>query len=73
METHRLCQPMQKDWRGNLIPVTLPDRVAQMYLDMSGEWDLPPLAGISTAPLLSAEGSIRTTDGDNTLRLLWYR
>ena len=57
METHRLCHPMQKDWRANLIPVTLPDRVAQMYLDMSGEWDLPPLAGISTAPLLSRKGA----------------
>ena len=31
--------------------ITLPDRVAQMYLDMAGEWDLPPLAGVSTAPI----------------------
>jgi hypothetical protein len=65
IETHRLCQPMKQDSRGNLIAVTLPDRVAQMYLDMSGEWALPPLAGISTAPLLSADGSIRTADGYN--------
>ena len=34
--------------------MTLPDRVAQMYLDMSGEWHLPPLGGVSTAPLLSS-------------------
>ena len=29
METHRLCQPVKEDSRGRLIPVTLPDRVAQ--------------------------------------------
>jgi hypothetical protein len=53
--------------------VTLPDRVAQMYLDMSGEWALPPLAGISTAPLLSADGSIRTADGYDPRTGLWCR
>jgi putative DNA primase/helicase len=73
METHRLCQPMQKDSRGNLIPVTLPDRVAQMYLDMVGDWRLSPLAGISTAPLLSADGSVRTADGYDPDTGLWCR
>ena len=73
METHRLCQPMQRDLRGNLIPVTLPDRVAQMYLDMVGDWRLSPLAGISTAPLLSADGSVRTADGYDPDTGLWCR
>ena len=39
MEAHRLCQPVKED-KGAHIPVTLPDRVAQMYLDMVGEWSL---------------------------------
>ena len=55
------------------IPVTLPDRVAQMYLDMFGEWGLPPLAGISTAPLLSADGSVRMADGYDPATALWCR
>jgi hypothetical protein len=51
MEAHRLCEPVQRNGQGNLVPVTLPERVAQMYLDMN-DWKLPPLAGISTAPVL---------------------
>jgi hypothetical protein len=73
IETHRLCQPIKEDSRGNLIAVTLPDRVAQMYLDMSGEWRLPPLAGISTAPLLSEDGSVRTAEGYDPGTGLWCR
>src|SRR6266480_3982495 len=42
IEAHRLCQPVKLDFQGEHVPVTLPDRVAQMYLDMSGEWRLPP-------------------------------
>ncbi len=73
IETHRLCQPMREESGGRLIPTTLPDRVANMYLDMSGEWGLPPLAGISTAPLLSSTGSIRTGDGYDPGTGLWCR
>ena len=54
MEAHRLCQPMKINSEGEHVPVTLLDRVSQMYLDMTGEPDLPPLAGVCTAPLLSA-------------------
>src|SRR6516165_10766167 len=57
MEAHRLCQPVKIDADGERVPVTLPDRVAQMYLDMCGEWHLSPLAGVSTAPLLSQDGA----------------
>ena len=73
IETHRLCQPMKEERGGGLTPVTLPDRVAQMYLDMSGEWRLSPLAGISPAPLLSADGSVRTVDGYDPETGLWCR
>src|SRR5215470_8214320 len=42
IEAHRLAQPVKFDPKGERKPITLPDRVAQMYLDMAGEWDLPP-------------------------------
>src|SRR5262249_9236587 len=71
IQAHRLCQPVKVDADGEHVPVTLPDRVAQMYLDMSGEWHLPPLAGVSTAPLLSADGSVRVADGYDPATGLW--
>jgi hypothetical protein len=71
IEAHRLCQPMKVSSDGGHVAVTLPERIAQMYLDMSGEWDLPPLAGVSTAPLLSADGRVRAADGYDPLTALW--
>jgi putative DNA primase/helicase len=71
IEAHRLCQPVKMGSHGERVPVTLLDRIAQMYLDMSGEWDLPPLAGVSTAPLLSADGSVRAADGYDAVTTLW--
>jgi hypothetical protein len=71
IEAHRLCQPVRFDAKGERQPITLPDRLAQMYLDMAGEWDLPPLAGVSTAPLLSADGNVRVADGYDPETALW--
>ena len=71
IEAHRLCQPVKVRSDGKHVPLTLPDRVAQMYLDMAGEWHLPPLAGVSTAPLLSADGSVSATDGYDPVTALW--
>jgi hypothetical protein len=71
MEAHRLCQPVKPDKLGELVPVTLPDRVAQMYLDSAGEWNLRPLAGISLAPLLSRTGELRVAEGYDSETGLW--
>jgi putative DNA primase/helicase len=71
VEAHRLCQPIKYDAEGNRVEITLADRVAQMYLDLVGEWNLPPLAGISTAPLLSDDGSVRAADGYDPKTALW--
>jgi hypothetical protein len=70
MAAHGLCQPVKRDSQGNFVPVTLPDRAAQMYLDMH-DWHLRPLAGISTAPLLASGGSIRTVEGYDSVTGLW--
>jgi hypothetical protein len=44
--------------------VTLPERVAGLALDHLSAWrDLPPLEGITSAPLLSDDGTVRTADG----------
>ena len=70
MEVHHLCRPVKVNQQG-VVPVTLPDRVARMYLDMAGEWGLPSLAGITTAPLLAPDGTVRTADGYDRVTGLW--
>jgi hypothetical protein len=70
-EAHRLCKPVKRGSDGKRVAVTLPERVARMYLDMRGEWNLPPLAGISTAPLLAHDGSIRDAMGYDAASGLW--
>jgi hypothetical protein len=54
---HEHCQPVKWNADGKEVPVTLPDPVAKAYLDL-GQWGVPPLAGITTAPLLRADGTI---------------
>jgi hypothetical protein len=70
IEAHHLCQPVKLDRHGELVAVTLPERVARMYLDM-GEWNLQPLAGITTAPVLAADCSIRDVEGYDPETGLW--
>jgi putative DNA primase/helicase len=70
-EAHRLCRPVRFDAKGDREEITLSERLAQMYLDMKGEWNLPPLAGVSTAPLLSADGNVRVADGYDPETDLW--
>lgn len=71
VEAHRICRPVGHDKKGKLASVTLPDRVARMYLDMNGEWKLPRLAGVTTAPLLSDDGGIRTAIGYDVGTGIW--
>jgi putative DNA primase/helicase len=70
MEAHNICRPC-KPQGDDLVSVTLPERVGRMYLHLSGEWDLPPLAGITTAPVLSADGAVRSTEGYDPESQLW--
>jgi putative DNA primase/helicase len=71
IEAHRRCQPVKVNSHSERVHVTLPDRVAQIYLDMAGEWDLPPLAGVTTAPLLFPDGGVRSDDGYDCETALW--
>lgn len=71
METHRLCQPIKQNGQGHCVAVKLPDYIALMYLGLAGEWNLPPLDGIATSPLLSDDGTIRAADGYDRASNLW--
>lgn len=53
------------------VDVTLPDRVAALYLDLDGRRGLPPLRGIAYAPILSAGGAIHSLDGYDRQTGLW--
>jgi hypothetical protein len=63
IEAHRLSQPIHQNHEGDWVPLTLPDRIARIYLSMVGDWYLPPLSGISTAPLLANNGDVLAADG----------
>ena len=74
-ECHAVARPWTytKARDGELVrqDVTLPDRVARLYLDRRGEWQLRPLDGIASAPLLAADGSARAAEGYDARTRLW--
>jgi hypothetical protein len=47
---HMVCRPYEINAKGSEVDVRLPRWLALMYLDWWGEWDLPLLNGIATAP-----------------------
>jgi hypothetical protein len=67
-EAHNIARPWQ--WVRNRETgelerrdVTLPERVAKLYLDNREKWGLRPLDGITSALLLHPDGTIRTAEG----------
>jgi hypothetical protein len=74
-EAHRIARPWQwvknRDGGMDRRDVTLPERVAKLYLDNRDGWGLRPLDGITSAPLLHADGSIRAADGYDPETRLW--
>ena len=71
MDIHEQCRPIKLTPGGHRTEITLPDRVAKQYLAKRGEWNLRRLAGLCTAPLLRADGSIRTVEGYDRETRLW--
>jgi hypothetical protein len=71
LEAHRVCRPVRRNERREIVETTLPERVAELYLAMAGEWNLPPFNGISCAPLLTNDGGIRVADGYDKATGLW--
>lgn len=74
-ECHAVARPWTytKARDGGLVrqDVTLPDRVARLYLDRRGAWQLRPLDGIASAPLLAADGSARAVEGYDAGTRMW--
>jgi hypothetical protein len=70
-KVHDLRQPAYVKSDGSLSQVTLPERIARMYLEMEGEHSLRPLTGICTSPILAIDGDIRVADGYDDATGLW--
>lgn len=51
--------------------VRLPRTLAEMYLGWQGEWQLPPLNGITRAPLLHDDGTVHVTTGYDPKTGIW--
>jgi hypothetical protein len=68
LEAHKLAQPISAK---TMEPTTLSRRVAELYLSLNGQWNLPALNGVTTAPLLGAGGGIRVADGYDSETGLW--
>jgi hypothetical protein len=74
-EAHKVTRPWR--WRvlrdGSLERenITLPDRVAKLYLDDRAGWGLRPLDGITSAPLVHADGGVRVVQGYDPQTRLW--
>ena len=72
---HTVCRPyalkQQKDGTIKAINVRLPRVFAVMYLDWRGEWRLPLLNGIASAPLLREDGTIFCAQGYDAPSGMW--
>jgi hypothetical protein len=73
-EAHAICRPViETVVKGECViePVTLPHRVAQLFLNLTGQRGLRVLRGICLAPLLSDDGSIRAGSGYDEATGYW--
>jgi hypothetical protein len=72
---HAACRPYvvkaKKDGALYEADARLPRSFAVMYLDWRGEWRLPPLNGIATAPLLQDDGTIQSAEGYHSASGMW--
>jgi hypothetical protein len=75
LETHFACQPFaivkRKGGAWEEQSAQLPLIMARMYLGWQGEWRLPALNGVTTAPILSEDGGISTARGYDPATGLW--
>jgi hypothetical protein len=70
LRAHQVCRPYALKI-GNEVDVGLPSWFALMYLEWSGEWQLPPLNGVASAPLLQEDGTISATEGYDPASGMW--
>ncbi|MGH6803705.1 MAG: hypothetical protein ACREC3_10110 [Methyloceanibacter sp.] len=70
LEAHKVCRPYAFK-KGNAVDVGLPPLFALMYLDWRGEWQLQPLNGVASSPLLLDDGTINSTEGYDPATGMW--
>jgi hypothetical protein len=71
---HSLCRPVKirHGKRGEPTPAPLSNDIARLYLHgLEGQWGLRSFRGITTAPILKDNGSIRTVAGFDRETELW--
>ena len=71
---HQVARPYIVDGRGmdrQEVDVPLPRSIARMYLGWKGEWRLPALNGIASAPLLRDDGTIASGSGYDAATGMW--
>jgi hypothetical protein len=68
---HEVCRPYLVDPRGKRNNVTLPERVAKLYLALNGRWHLRPLHGICGSVLLDNDGGIHAHEGYHAPSGMW--
>jgi len=71
---HTVCRPYvlkEKDGATVEVDARLSRTFAVMYLDWRGEWRLPPLNGIASAPMLEEDGTIQSAQGYDRASRMW--
>jgi hypothetical protein len=72
IRAHEICVPVKRDKKGKSTPIALNDDVAGLYLrGLEGSWGLKPFNGITTAPILDNDGSIRIAKGYDQKSGMW--
>lgn len=75
LEAHKVCRPYKKKMGGegsfSEVDCTIPRNIALMYLSWQGEWNLPVISGIASAPLLTEDGGIHTAEGYDPNTEMW--
>ena len=70
LKAHQVCRPYALK-KGEAVDVGLPSWFALMYLEWWGEWQLAPLNGVASAPLLQDDGTINSTEGYDPASGMW--
>ena len=72
---HEICRPIKlREVKGTIerVPVPLSKDIALLYLNgLEGQWDLRHFRGITTAPILKNDGSLRSATGYVPQTGLW--
>src|SRR5262249_38834346 len=64
---HKYCQPVKRKSASERVEITLPDKVAELYLADPEDWRLRPLVSFASSPMLRDDGTIHCENGYDAL------